>query len=262
MRNHHSGYMTQDLLVLLPIAFVTGAVNAVVGGGGLIQVPGLFAALPMATPAQIMGTDKFAAIVGHATAMRQYAIRMKLPWRLVLLTAFAAFIGSLCGVSVMSIIPSTWMRPIVIVVLAIMLMYTWLRPKFGIQDGGNDITRTDLWKGLALGFAIGCYDGFIGPGTGSFLLFLFVRCFHFDFLKATACAKVVNFATNLAALAILIPTMNVFYHLAIPMGIAGITGALVGSRLAMQGGNHWIRRLFLILASALLARLLWQWWSG
>jgi uncharacterized membrane protein YfcA len=251
--------MTHDLIFLLPIAFITGAVNAVVGGGGLIQVPGLFAVLPSATPALIMGTDKFAAIMGHATALRQYTLRMELPWRLVLLTALSAFVGSLCGVSVMSIVPSSSMRLIVIIVLAIMLIYTWFRPHFGIQDHSKPISRAELVKGLALGFAIGCYDGFVGPGTGSFLLFLFVRFFHFDFLKATACAKVVNFSTNLAALCFLIPTMNVLYHYSIPMGLAGISGAYVGARLAMKGGNHWIRRLFLILAIALLTKLTWQW---
>jgi len=254
--------MSHEFLILLPIAFITGAVNAVVGGGGLIQVPGLFGFLPTASPALIMGTDKFAAIMGHATAMRQYAIRMQLPWRLVLWTALSAFIGSMCGVSVMSIVPSRTMRGIVIIILAVMLVYTWFRPKFGIQDESKPITRSDLWKGLTLGFAIGFYDGFIGPGTGSFLLFLFVRFFHFDFLKATACAKVVNFSTNLAALAFLVPTMNVLYHFAIPMGVAGIAGAFVGARLAIKGGNHWIRRLFLILAVSLLAKLLWQWFSA
>ena len=251
--------MTQELFFLLPIAFITGAVNAVVGGGGLIQVPGLFAALPNATPATIMGTDKFAAIMGHATAMRHYTLRMAIPWKLVLLTALTAFVGSMCGVSVMSIIPARWMRGIVIIILALMLTYIWFRPRFGIQDESKPITHHDLIKGLTLGIAIGFYDGFIGPGTGSFLLFLFVRFFHFDFLKATACAKVVNFSTNLAALTYLIPTGNAIYHFAIPMGIAGIAGAMVGPRLAISGGNPWIRRLFLILAVSLLIRLLWQW---
>lgn len=251
--------MQQDFLFLIPIAFITGAVNAVVGGGGLIQVPGLFASFPSAPPALIMGTDKFAAIMGHATAMRQYTLRMTLPWKLVLLTALCAFVGSLLGVSIMSNVPPRWMRGIVIVVLAVMLVYTWLRPRFGIDDKSKPITRVDLFKGLITGIAIGFYDGFIGPGTGSFLLFLFVRFFHFDFLKATACAKVVNFSTNLAALFFLIPTMNVLYRIAIPMGIAGIAGAWVGAWLALKGGNQWIRRLFLILASALLLKLSWQW---
>jgi uncharacterized membrane protein YfcA len=250
--------MTNELLILLPIAFATGAINAAVGGGGLIQVPGLYAVLTHALPAQLMGTDKLASIFGHATSMSQYARRISLPWRLLLLTSIAAFIGALAGVSVMYLVPASWMRPVVIVILAVMLAYTWFKPQFGTQDANREITRNDLYKGLVLGVAIGFYDGFIGPGTGSFLLFLFVRFFHFDFLRATACAKVVNFGTNLAALSFLIPTGMVFYQFAIPMGIAGMLGAVVGSRLAMHGGNHWIRRLFLILAITLLAKLIWE----
>lgn len=247
-----------QLLTLLPLAFATGAINAAVGGGGLIQVPGLYALLPTKLPAELMGTDKLASIFGHATSMRQYALKMELPWRLILLTSVAAFVGALSGVSIMYLVPATWMRPIVIVILAVMLVYTWFRPQFGTQDANKPITRNDLYKGLALGFVIGFYDGFVGPGTGSFLLFLFVRCFHFDFLRATACAKVVNFSTNLAALSFLVPTGMVLYAIAIPMGIAGILGALLGSRLAMKGGNHWIRRLFLVLAVSLLAKLVWE----
>lgn len=250
--------MPTELLILLPLAFVAGAINAAVGGGGLILVPGLYATLPRALPAELMGTDKLASIFGHATSMRHYALRMDLPWKLLWRAAIAAFVGALAGVSLMSLVPASWMRPIVIVVLAVMLAYTWFRPQFGQQDESRDITTKELRNGLLLGFAIGFYDGFIGPGTGSFLLFLFVRCFHFDFLRATACAKVVNFGTNLAALVFLIPTGKVFYHYAIPMGLASVAGAMLGARLAMRGGNQWIRRLFLILAISLLAKLLWE----
>ncbi|WP_018604680.1 sulfite exporter TauE/SafE family protein [Uliginosibacterium gangwonense] len=247
-----------ELFILVPLAFVTGIINAAVGGGGLIQVPGLFATLPLATPAQIMGTDKLSAIMGHAASMRQYALRMALPWRLLLWTSLAAFVGAYGGVRIMYLVPAQWMRPVVIVVLAAMLAYTWFRPQFGIHDGKREITRQDLGKGLALGAVIGFYDGFIGPGTGSFLLFLFVRIFHFDFLRATACAKVVNFGTNLAALAFLIPAGMVFYHYAIPMCVASILGALIGTRAAMKAGNQWIRRLFLVLALGLLCKLVWE----
>lgn len=250
--------MTNELLILLPLAFATGAINAAVGGGGLIQVPGLYAILTSALPAQLMGTDKLASILGHATSTRQYARNMQLPWRLLLLASAAAFAGALCGVSIMYLVPASWMRPIVIVILTSMLGYTWFRPGFGTHDESRPITRNDLYKGLAVGFAIGFYDGFIGPGAGSFLLFLFVRFFHFDFLRATACAKVVNFGTNLAALSFLLPKGMVIYEIAIPMGIAGVLGALLGTRLAIRGGNHWIRRLFLVLAVSLLCKLVWE----
>ena len=120
------------------------------------------------------------------------------------------------------------------------------------------MTRRDLANGVLIGAGIGFYDGFFGPGTGSFLIFLFVRFFHFDFLRASACAKVVNLATNLAALAFFIPAGLVLYTVAIPMGLANIAGAQVGARMALKGGNLWVRRLFMALALTLLGKLLFD----
>jgi uncharacterized protein len=250
--------MEHELLILLPLAFVAGAINAAVGGGGLIQIPGLYTVLPTFSPAQIMGIDKLSSVMGHAMSVRQYAKNMSLPWRLMLPTGLTAFVGAYTGVRMLDLMPIHWMRPIIIVVLAVMLAYTWYKPSFGNQDSSHEPTRADLFKGALLGFALGFYDGFIGPGTGSFLLFLFVRFFHFDFLRATACAKVVNFGTNAATLVFLIPAGMVAYRLAIPLGIAAILGSIVGTRLAMKGGNQWIRRLFLTLAIALLCKLVWE----
>lgn len=250
--------MSHELLLLLPVSFIAGAINAAVGGGGLIGIPALYNVLTSFTPAQIMGVDKFSSVMGHAMSIRQYATRIPLPWRLILPTALTAFAGSYLGVRMLELMPSHWMRPIVIVVLAAMLAYTWFRPQFGRHDESRAPTRTDLAKGAALGFALGFYDGFIGPGTGSFLLFLFVRFFHFDFLRATACAKVVNCGTNAATLIFLVPAGLVNYHLAVPLGIAAILGSIAGAQLAMRGGNHWIRRLFLTLAIILLAKLGWE----
>ena len=250
--------MPTELFVLLPLAFVSGLINAAVGGGGLIQVPGLFATLPQALPAAIFGTVKLTAAMGLSSAMRQYARRMKLPWRLLGASAAAAFCGSYLGARAMYLLPATWMRPLVIALLAIMLVYTWLRPSFGELDSGRTPTRRDITLGLLLGMAIGFYDGFFGPGAGSFLIFMFVRFFHFDFLRASACAKVVNVATCLAALVFLIPADAVLYHFAIPMGVVGMLGSVVGARLAMKGGNTWIRRAFVVLALSLLGKLVWE----
>ncbi|PAS98215.1 MAG: hypothetical protein CGU28_02490 [Candidatus Dactylopiibacterium carminicum] len=250
--------MSHELLILLPVSFIAGAINAAVGGGGLIGIPALYNVLTTYTPAQIMGVDKFSSVMGHAMSIRQYATRIPLPWRLILPTAVTAFLGSYLGVRMLDLMPSHWMRPIILIVLAAMLVYTWLRPEFGRQDTSRAPTRADLFKGAALGMALGFYDGFIGPGTGSFLLFLFVRFFHFDFLRASACAKVVNCGTNAATLVFLVPAGLVNYKLAVPLGVAAILGAIVGSQLAMRGGNKWIRCLFLTLAIILLAKLGWE----
>lgn len=250
--------MSHDLLFLIPLAFAGGLINATVGGGGLIVVPGMFALLPRILPAMLLGTDKFSAVLGHAFALRQYARQLAVPWALVLPTALAAFVGAYAGARAIAFLPVHWVRPGVIVLLVVMLAYTWFRPSFGTQDDSRPVTRKELLSGLLIGMAIGFYDGFFGPGTGSFLIFLFVRTFRFDFLRASACAKVVNMATNLAALCFFIPAGLVIYELAIPMGIAGMAGAGLGTHLALRGGNAWVRRLFLILAISLLAKLVFD----
>ncbi|KAF0812264.1 hypothetical protein IGB42_03254 [Andreprevotia sp. IGB-42] len=254
--------MPHELLLLLPLAFAAGLVDAAVGGGGLIMVPGLFAVFPRETPAALMGTNKFAAIMGTASATVRYARQVKLDWHILLPSALAAFCGSYAGARVIHLLPASSVRPLVIGLLLVMLVYTWFKPAFGSEDAGRPLTRRDLYVGLAIGAAIGFYDGFFGPGTGSFLIFLFIRFFHFDFLRASASAKVVNLATNLAALAFFVPAGMVYFSYAIPMAVANIAGAQVGSRMALKGGNLWIRRLFIVLALVLLARLIWQTLAG
>jgi len=250
--------MVMEYLVMLPLAFAAGAINAAVGGGGLIVVPGLFAVLPDTAPATLLGTDKMSSVFGHVSAMRHYAMRMPLPWKLVLPAAAAAFIGAYLGARAVYSLDPKMIRPLIVGLLVVMLAYTWFKPNFGAHDDGAELSRREIAVGLALGFAIGFYDGFFGPGTGSFLVFLFVRVFRFDFLRATACAKVVNLAGDSAALVFLIPAGAVLWSLAIPMGLSAWAGGMVGARLVVRGGNMWIRRVFLVLASTLLAKLLWE----
>lgn len=250
--------MTNELLFLLPVAFMAGLIDAAVGGGGLIQLPGMFAFLPREVPTMLLGSNKFSSIMGTASATWRYARRIELPWRMVLPAAAAAFGGAYLGARAVHWLPIQAVRPLVIVLLMVMFAYTWFQPQFGQEDAKRALTRRDLCNGLLIGAGIGFYDGFFGPGTGSFLIFLFVRFFHFDFLRASACAKVVNLATNLAALAFFIPAGLVLYTVAIPMGAANIAGAQVGARMALKGGNLWVRRLFMALALTLLGKLLFD----
>jgi uncharacterized membrane protein YfcA len=250
--------MFHSLLVLLPLAFASGAINAAVGGGGLITVPGLFATLPEALPAALLGTDKVSAVFGHVTAMRHYALRMRLPWRLLGPTAAAGFVGSYLGARAVYAFPPDMVRPLVVVLLAAMFVYTLMRPGFGRVAASTPVSPRRRAVGVALGFAIGFYCGFFGPGSGSFLVFLFVRVFRFDFLRAAGCAKVVNLATDVAALVFLVPAGAVLWPLALPMAVAAAVGGMVGARLVMRGGNVWIRRAFLLLAGSLLIKLAWE----
>jgi uncharacterized membrane protein YfcA len=248
--------MTTELYFLLPLTFVAAMLNASVGGGGLVLIPGMLNLFPAAAPAALLATEKCASVAGMATAAIQYARRIQLPWRLLMMMAATAFCGAHLGARAIAVLPSAWIKPFVVFLLLVMLIYTWFRPDFGKQDANIPVTRKDQVRGVLIGTAIGFYEGFFGPGAGSFLIFLFVRIFHFDFMRATACAKVVNMATNLGALAFFIPAGFVSFRLAIPMAVAMIAGSFAGSHLAMKGGNHWLRRLFLFLVISLLAKLI------
>lgn len=248
--------MITEFYILLPLTFVAAMLNATVGGGGLVLIPGMFTLFPSAMPATLLATEKCASAAGQATASVQYARRMKLPWKLLAMVSGTAFFGAHLGARAIAVLPATLVKPFIVFLLIAMLIYTWFKPEFGKQDAEIPIERSDLIRGLLVGMAIGFYEGFFGPGAGSFLIFLFIRVFHFDFLRATACAKLVNMSTNLGALAYFIPAGLVWYSMALPMTVAMIAGSYVGSHLAMKGGNQWIRRLFLILVVSLLAKLI------
>jgi uncharacterized membrane protein YfcA len=250
--------MLHEFLIMLPLSFAAGMVNAAVGGGGLIAVPGLFAVLPHEAPATLFGTDKISAVFGHFGAIRHYVTRIRLPWRLIGLASIAAFVGGQIGARAVHAFPPELIRPLVVVLVAVMLIYTLMRPEFGRTAGEEPAGRVRIAVGLFLTLLLGAYDGFFGPGTGSFLVFLFVRVFRFDFLCAVGCSKLVNLATNSGALFYFVPAGAVLWSLAIPMGISAWIGGLVGAHLVMRGGNRWIRRIFLLLSTVLLIRLGWE----
>ena len=241
-----------EILVLVGASFLAGLIDAVVGGGGLILIPALFLVFPQASPATILGTNKCAAIFGTASAARRYAKSIEVPWKAALPTALAAFCFSFIGAMSVASMPRAQLRPMVLVMLVIVTIYTAVRKDFGSIDQSRSHSRRDTVWSLFLGAAIGYYDGFFGPGAGSFLLFLFIRFFGFDFLRASAAAKIVNVATNGAALIYFSWTGQVLWGLAIGMAICNVGGALLGSRLALRYGSGFVRWVFLSMATALI----------
>lgn len=236
-------------------AWMAGIMDAAIGGGGLISIPALFGTLPNELPAALMGTNKASACQGTLLATWRYRHQLRFNGWLLLPVAVSAGIGSYLGAGSLGALPIEWIRPLVMLLLALMLGYLLIRPSFGLQSRQRPLTQADVWRGIGIGAVLGFYDGFFGPGTGSFLIFLFVRVLQFDFLQASACAKVVNLATNLAALAYFMPQDAVLWHYALPMGLANIAGAWLGTRLALQGGNRWLRPMFLVMVLLLLGRL-------
>ena len=237
---------------------MAGAVDAVVGGGGLIQIPALFAIHPGESAATLFGTNKVASVFGTANATWRYARQVVMPWGTILPAAFAAFVFSYIGAAVVAWLPKDVVRPLILLLLIIAAVYTLKRKNFGLIHKPTHAGHRELVLAVFLGAIIGFYDGFFGPGTGSFLIFLFVRFFGFDFLHASASAKVVNVATNLAALGYFLPHGHVLPLLAAAMAVANVTGSAIGTRLALKHGSGFIRQLFLVTVAVLIVKFTWD----
>ncbi len=244
-----------DLLMLLAAALFAGFVDAVAGGGGLIQVPALLVALPAEAPATVFGTNKLASIFGTGNAALRYARRIALPWAIALPAAAAAFAFSFVGAMTVAWLPRNFVRPLVLALLVLVLLYTMLRPAFGVVSGARLTPEQERPRALLMGAVLGFYDGFFGPGAGSFMIFAFVHWFRLDFLHASSAAKVVNFATNAAALAYFIPSGHVLWVTGLAMAAFNIAGALLGARLALRHGSAFVRGVFIVVAAMLIARL-------
>lgn len=244
-----------DLILLLAAALFAGFVDAVAGGGGLIQVPTLLMALPAESPATVFGTNKLASIFGTGNAALRYARRIALPWGVALPAALAAFVFSFAGAAAVAWLPKEVVRPLVLGLLVLVMVYTAARPNFGALSGERLRPGRERRLALLAGAVLGFYDGFFGPGAGSFMIFAFVRFFRLDFLHASSAAKVVNFSTNAAALAYFVPSGHVLWITGLAMAVFNIAGALLGARLALRHGSGFVRWVFIAVASILIARL-------
>jgi len=249
---------TPELLVLIFAAFMAGSIDAVVGGGGLIQIPALFAIYPGESAATLFGTNKCASVVGTANATWRYARQVKMPWRTILPAALAAFAFSYLGAAAVAWLPKDAVRPLILLLLVVAAVYTLKNKDFGQVHRLAHAGHRELVYAMLLGGVIGFYDGFFGPGTGSFLIFLFVRFFGFDFLHASAGAKVVNVATNLAALAYFVPNGFVLPLLAVLMALANVSGSMAGTWLALRHGSAFVRKVFLAMVGILIVKFAWD----
>ncbi len=243
------------LAMLCGFAFCAGLIDAAVGGGGLIQIPALFNLLPGVPSATLLGSNKLASACGTSLAARTFIGRVRVPWGLVLPAAISAFAMAFLGAAAVSSVPQTLMRPLVLVLIVVMAIYTFRKKDFGQLARPRAVGTRERLLSVLIGGGIGFYDGLFGPGTGSFLIFLFVRCFAFDFLQASAASKFVNLATNIAALSFFVPAGKVLYGVALPMAACNMLGAVAGSRLAMRHGTGFVRGLFLGLLVLLIVKL-------
>ena len=247
-----------DVLLLCLAAFGAGTLDAIVGGGGLVQLPSLLLVLPSYPVASLLGTNKLASIVGTSSAAVTYGRRVAVDRRTAARMAGAAFVGSGLGALAATRASSDLLRPVVLVALVLVLAHTVRTPALGEVEALRLQPHHQSALALVGGFAIGLYDGFVGPGTGSFLVFLLVGAVGLSFLHASATAKVVNTSTNAAALLLFGLGGHVLWGLGAAMGASNLLGAQLGARLALRHGSGWVRRVFLVVVSALVLRLGWD----
>ncbi|NML87408.1 TSUP family transporter [Polaromonas sp.] len=243
-----------ELLIVSLASLAAGFVDAIVGGGGLILVPALFAVFPTTHPATLFGVNKGASIWGTGVATVQYARRVEIRWAALLPAAAAGFAASLAGAWLVTIVDPGFLRKALPFVLCAVLGYTLLKKDLGRHHTPRFSGRAEAAAACCIGLLLGFYDGFFGPGTGSFLVFLFVRWLGYDFLSASASAKLINTATNLAALGLFAYKGHVWWHFALTMAVANVVGSLLGTRLALKHGAGFVRVVFIVVVSALILK--------
>jgi uncharacterized membrane protein YfcA len=247
---------TLTVLVLLGLAaVVAGFVDAVVGGGGLVQLPALLVGLPHAAPTQILATNKLAAICGTTVSSATYYRRIKPDPRTFLPMMVIAFAGSFTGAAVATQIPRSAFDPIVLVALVVVGGYVLFKPTLGAATALRFGGHRHLAAALAVGFVIGFYDGALGPGTGSFLVFSLVGLLGYSFLEASATARLANWATNLGALALFVPQGAVLWKAGLVMGACNLVGGYAGARVAVSRGARFVRVFFILVVSAFVVRI-------
>lgn len=244
------------VLALLGLAAVAaGFVDAVVGGGGLIQLPALLLGLPNAAPVQVLATNKLSSVFGTTMASTTYYRRVRPDPRTFVPLMLAAFAGSAAGAGVASHLPSSVFSPIVLVALVLVGAWVLFRPDLGdvteLRFAGHHHTLAALAVGLAVGF----YDGALGPGTGSFLVIGLVGLLGYNFLEASAKARLANVATNLAALAVFVPQGAVIWHVALVMAACNLLGGWLGARLAVSRGTRFVRVFFIVVVAGFVVRI-------
>lgn len=243
------------LITLGFFAFCGGLVDAAVGGGGLVQIPALLHALPQYNIATVLGTNKLAVWAGTSASILKYVKQVNFVWQLLIPTMVSAFIFAFFGAMTVSYIPKQIMSYLVFVLLILMAIYTFIKKDLGITRRDIPYGKKQSLLGIFFGGLIGFYDGIFGAGSGSFLVFVFIKIFGFDFVNASASAKVVNLGTFSAALLFFIPTGNILWKIGLMVAVCNMIGSIVGAFLALKYGSQFIRIFFLMLLIFLIIRM-------
>jgi len=243
------------LLLLGVAALAAGFVDAVVGGGGLLQLPAVLLGLPHAAPVTILATNKLASVCGTSTSATTYYRRVRPDPRTFVPLALLAFGGSALGAVAASHIPSSAFSPIILAALVLVGGWVLFRPTLGTSTALRFSGHRHTAAAMAVGVVIGFYDGALGPGTGSFLVIGLVGLLGYSFLEASAKARIANVATNLAALVVFVPQGAVMWRVGLVMGACNLVGGYVGARTAVSRGARFVRIFFILVVSGFIVRI-------
>lgn len=244
-----------DVLALCFFSFLAGFIDAIIGGGGLVQTPASLLILPQYPVPVILATTKIPSMAGSIMSGYQYSRKVKLIAKVLLPVCAIAFAAAMAGSYTVSVVPNHFMKPLAFGILVIVAIYTYRKKDFGTQDSQEPMpVSRQMAYGALMGLLLGFYDGFFGPGTGSFLVLGFITLIGFDFLRASAHAKLVNIATNVGSVLFFSLKSLILIKVAIPMAVCNASGAFFGARLAILKGNKFIRVFFLMVVVAIILR--------
>jgi uncharacterized membrane protein YfcA len=245
---------TYVIVLLCAAAFAAGFIDAIVGGGGLIQTPAGLILLPNLPVSTVIGTLKIPAFSGTSFAAYQYLKKVTMDWKLLLIMVLIAFPSAFLGSTLLTYMRNDFMKPLLLFILSLLAIYTYAKKNFG-QHIAKDLSKsTQIWNAILISVIVGFYDGFIGPGTGSFLVVAFIALMGFDFLHASANAKMVNLATNFGSICLFMLKGKIIWAIALPMAASNAFGGWLGAKLAITRGNGFIRIFFLVVVVGTLAR--------
>lgn len=249
-----SEFSASLLISLAFLALIAGFIDAVVGGGGLIQLPALLIGLPNSPIAPLLGTSKMAAFAGTSVAAYQYSKRIKFNLPLLITLIAMAYLASTLGASLVSLIRSDVLKPLILIILICIAIYVYKKKDLGQLHTKSLPLFQQIILGSLIALIVGFYDGFFGPGAGSFFILGFVLVLGFDFLTASAYAKVLNACTNISALVVFISSKNFILEIGFLMCVFNIIGNIIGTRMAFKNGNGFVRKIFLVVVTLMISR--------
>lgn len=248
--------MLLKLIIICTFGFLAAGVDAIAGGGGLISLPAL---LLIGVPPQFaLGTNKFSASTASFSSSLTFARSGKVHFPIIKWQIPFTFVGALTGVWAVLHVPSAFLNKAVPIMILFVGIYTVLHKDLGIEDKFQGLKPANIAIGCLFALALGFYDGFFGPGTGSFLIFAFITVYGFDFVTASANSKLLNFTSNFASLLLFIWNRKILYMYGIPMALFMIAGSFVGSRLAIQKGAQLVKPIFLIMSVLVAVKMIYS----